>query len=248
MKRRAVLGLAASALAAAGGASLAWRFWPVPTFEFEPVPSLPGFRRLPRCDGLSSGAFLTGLDGPSGTPAQLSEAEVCERTFHGVPTGGGDLAIAIFSDFFCPYCRVLDVEVRALAGRYPRARVIPHEVPLLCVPSEFAARGVRAAAAQGAYEAFHARLIRTTFVPNPAYLRDLARSEGLDVAQFSRDLNSGKTQRHLSDAAVLFRSFGFVGTPALVVGRTLVNGTISRRDLRALMDLEQARALPLRCG
>jgi predicted DsbA family dithiol-disulfide isomerase len=142
---------------------------------------------------------------------------------------------------------VLDVQVRELAAANDRIVVVPHEVPLLGVPSQFAARAVIAAEEQGADDAFHRRLIRTTFVPNPAYLREIADEEGLDVGKFERDMQSEATTMRINDSIALFRAFGFVGTPALAVGRTLVNGAISRADLRALMRLELAQDTPMAC-
>ena len=110
-----------------------------------------------------------------------------------------------------------------------------------------AARGGIAAQQQGAYEAYFKRLIRTTFVPNPAYLRDFAQGQELDVAQFEADLNSAQTQRQLDDSAAAFRAFGFAGTPGVVVGRTLINGVIAPRDLRALVNVEVQKAGPASC-
>lgn len=220
---------------------------PAQAFEFTPVDSPAGFRRIARGDGLTAGQFLTGLDDPASRPPPLAEDEICHLTFAGHPTGPGQLAIAVFSDFFCPYCRVLDLQVRDLASRDDRVKVVPHEVPLLGIPSQWAARAVIAAQVQGGYEAFHSRLIRTTFVPNPAYLRSVAAEEGLDVARFEQDMRSPETDRRLQISAALFRKFGFVGTPGLVVGRTLVNGAISLADLRALIRLELDQPAPDAC-
>jgi len=115
-------------------------------------------------------------------------------------------------------------------------------------PSQLAARAVIAAARQGAYDAFYDRLIRTTFVPNPAYLRSIAEGQGLDMDQFMTDMNSEVTDATLRASLALFRSYGFVGTPALVVGGTLINGVITPADLRALVKVELEAPAPAICG
>ena len=56
-----------------------------------------------------------------------------------------------------------------------------------------------------------------------------------------------ETQEQLARSASAFRAFGFVGTPGLVVGRTLVAGAISLRDLRALIELELGEDAPSAC-
>lgn len=238
--RRNIINLGALGAGIYGVSTVVPWMLPARAFDFTPVDSPGGFRRIARSDGLSAGQFLTGLEDPASRLPPLSQSDICRLTFAGHPNGQGQLAIAVFSDFFCPYCRVLDLQVRDLAAQDARIEVVPHEVPLLGVPSQWAARAVIAAEGQGAYAAFHNRLIRTTFVPNPAYLRSVAAEEGLDVAQFEQDLRSPQTDRRLQTSAALFRAFGFAGTPALAVGRTLVNGTISRADLRALVQLELA--------
>lgn len=234
----------ASALVLAGGA---YALWPARQFEFTLLDQPRGFRRIARSDGLSAGRLFVGIENPSARPAPLTDAQICALTYGGKPTGPGRLTIAVFSDFFCPYCRILDEKVRKLAARDDRINIIPHEVPLLGRASQFAARAVIAAEAQGAYEAFHARLIRTTFIPNPAYLRSVVESENLDPLQFQRDMQSEATDLRLHESASLFGAFGFVGTPALAVGRTLVNGVISPADLRALIRLELEGDGPAAC-
>lgn len=245
--RRNMMVLGAAVAGVYGVKTLGPYILPGRAFDFASVDNLKGFRRIARSDGLSAGQFLTGLQDPAVRPQPLAEAEICQLTFGGRPTGRGQLAIAVFSDFFCPYCRILDVQVRDLAASDARVQVIPHEVPLLGVPSQWAARAVIAADVQGAYEVFHSRLIRTTFVPNPAYLRSVAAEENLDVAQFEQDMRSPKTDLRLQNSAALFRAFGFVGTPALAVGRTLVNGAISVPDLRTLIRLEIDEDAPASC-
>ena len=237
LSRRSILALVGAAIglgAVGGGFGLTWRRTPL---EFEEVLSPPGFRRLKtQSSGLS--AFVGGVE-TSPRPA-LSGARLCDVTFQGHAQQPGHLVIAAFSDFFCPYCRVLDAQVHEIAQGDPAITLVSHQVPLLGRSSMMAARGGIAAANQGAYEAYFARLIRTTFVPNPAYLRDFARGQGLDVARFEADFASAKTDRQLEESAAAFRAFGFVGTPGLVVGRTLVNGVIAPRDLRALVAEEMA--------
>lgn len=237
LSRRSILTLGGAAIglgAIGGGFGLAWRRTPL---EFEEVLNPGGFRRLKTQSGGLS-AFVGGVE-TSPRPA-LGAARLCDVTFQGQAQGQGQVVIASFSDFFCPYCRVLDAQVHEIAGNDAAVTLVSHQVPLLGRSSLMAARGSIAAGNQGAYEAYFARLIRTTFVPNPAYLRDFAQGQGLDVARFEADFASGETDRMLEESAQAFRAFGFVGTPGLVVGRTLINGVIAPRDLRALIALEKA--------
>ncbi len=229
----------------AGGVALlgvaAWRFWPAPEITFETVKGLNGFRRIAG-QGISlGGAVLTvGQE----TDARLPPSRLCEVAYGGREQGPGRLVIASFSDFFCPYCRELEAELRRIAAADARVSIITHEVPLLGFASVMAAKGAIAADRQGAYEPYYARLIRTTFVPNKAYLEDFALGEGLDVARFMADLDAEATQAQLADSLAAFRTFGFVGTPGLALGGTLVNGVIAPRVLRQLVEMEIAADAP----
>lgn len=237
-RRRRVLGLVALG---AVGVGAAYRFWPSPRLSFAPVISPSGYRRLIADGGVTSGGFdpLSGVEGEQVAGSQLSKTALCRETFQGVASGPGALAVAVFSDYFCPYCRELDRLVRKVVSDMPGATLIAHQVPLLGKPSQLAARAVIAAQQLGAYEAFHKRLIQTQFVPNPAYLSQAAVEAGLDPAAFQVAMKAPETADALARSMQVFRSFGFVGVPALVIGKTLINGKISRAQLQTLMQLER---------
>ena len=240
--RRMIVGAAGVGLLGA----VAWRFWPVSEIVFETVRSPAGFRRI-------AGAGMSPFDailsiGQENGGAKLEGDALCKVAFGGRAQVPGRLVIASFSDFFCPYCRVLEAELYQIAARDDRVVIVPHEVPLLGFASLMAAKGAIAAGRQGAYDAYYARLIRTSFVPNAAYMEDFARNEGLDVAQFKADLESKDTTRQLERSLAAFRSFGFVGTPGIVVGRTLVNGVIAPDVLRRLVDIELESGASDACG
>jgi protein-disulfide isomerase len=46
--------------------------------------------------------------------------------------------------------------------------------------------------------------------------------------------------QELDTSSVLSEIFGFIGTPALVVGRTVIQGQISDRNLLKIIDLERS--------
>ena len=109
------------------------------------------------------------------------------------------------------------------------------------------ARAAVAARWQGAYAEFHSRLMGTPVLPSPASLRDLARDAGIDGDMLLRDMTSARTERQLATTAALANRFGFVGTPALVVGRTAVLGGIDRRLVDRLVQAERDAGQPGPC-
>lgn len=146
--------------------------------------------------------------------------------------------IAYFSDYRCPYCRVLSKRLEALAATRDDVRIIWHEWPIFGEVSERAARAALAAKRQGAHAAFHHRLMRSSFVPTEGYLRTLAEQSGIDADALLAEMESPRTEHELAETAALAGMFGFRGTPALVIGRTALVGAVDDARLGALIDRE----------
>lgn len=216
--------------------------------EFQPISDPAGFRRLR--GGASSAGFdiLTGV-GPSGGPpgARQVGASLCESLFGDVRPG--TVPVASFSDYNCPYCRVLTQRLAAMHEASDGAiRVTWHEWPILGEASVAAARAALAAGRQGAYVAFHERLMRSSFRATPAFLAGLAADLGIDADRMIADMDSAEITAELGKTAALANIFGFVGTPALVVGRTVVQGEIDDYTLERLIALEREEGPPPACA
>lgn len=216
------------------------------TFAFSPVPGLPGFRQTERAEISGGAALFAGLDAGEGPALPEVTSDICRHLF-GAP--GDAVPVAYFSDVRCPYCRVLTpllLEVKAEAD--PPVRLVWHELPLLGTGSQLAARAALAAERQGAGDAIHLALARSSFVPSPAYLRDLAGALGIDGDRLLADMDAPGIDRQLAVSAALARAFGFAGTPALVVGRTAHLGRIEALNLRRLIALEAKEAAAAPCA
>lgn len=240
-----------TALFLAGGYSLL-RFGPPAVsqlfagdFEFEPVERPAGFRRL--AAGQSSAGFspLFGLDDEAGPGISAAVAEVgadpCGSLYGGNGLDAGVVPIASFSDYNCPFCRVLTlrlVEIEDAADG--DVQIAWHELPLLGEASMLAAQGALAAKRQGAYVEFHRRLMRAPFRATPEYLEALAEAIGVDHDRLREDMQSTAVQEEIMRSSALAKAFGFIGTPALVVGRTVVQGEIDDATLKRLIDRERA--------
>lgn len=149
----------------------------------------------------------------------------------------GDVAVAplavVFTDFRCPHCRTLETTLDAMGVPYER-----REWPLFGPASVAAARAALAAAAQGRRAEMTARLLRTSFAPNEAWLRAVAAEEGLDAERLLADMAGPDVEAALRETAALARLFGLRGTPTLFYGRTIVEGVAPRAVLNAVMARE----------
>ena len=84
----------------------------------------------------------------------------------------------------------------------------------------------------------HARLIRSPAVTNEAYIAAIAESLGLDRDRLLTDMRSDEIARQLQMTAAIAEVFGFFGTPAFAVGRTVFMGSMSTRSLEKLVSEE----------
>jgi predicted DsbA family dithiol-disulfide isomerase len=219
---------------------------------FIPVDDPPGFRRLSLV-GSTTGAIdpFAGIGASvevAKTDDIIPEADFCSALFGRPKFQPGVAPVAFFSDYNCPNCELLAKDLNALeAEARGGVHLRRHEWPILGAASETSARAAIAAGRQGAQTEFNRRLQRTSFAPSEAYLRDVAQSAGIDPDRLLADMASDATTRELRTSAALVQRFAFPGTPALVVGRTIVVGTIRTATLEALVRAEQSAGPPPGC-
>ncbi|WP_091846838.1 DsbA family protein [Palleronia pelagia] len=118
-------------------------------------------------------------------------------------------------------------------------RISWHELPLLGEGSDRAAKAALAARRQGAYVAFQEALWTTPFQPTRDYLLRLSDSIGIDGNRLIEDMQSEEIVGELMVSKALARTFGFIGTPAMVVGGTVIQGEITEGVLRRLVEIER---------
>jgi protein-disulfide isomerase len=156
------------------------------------------------------------------------------------------VTIVEFFDYRCPYCKTLVTILDQLQTKYD-LRIIYKEWPILGEGSQLAARAALAADKQGRYRDVHTRLMRSGFIPSAGYIENLAAKLGMDQPRLSRDMTSDATTLALRRTSALARELGFLGTPSLVVGRSIVQGAITRAQLESLIEIEAASEGPGPC-
>ncbi len=129
----------------------------------------------------------------------------------------------------------------------PRVRVVYKEWPILGPASDRAARAALAAGRQGKYLRFHETLMKTRGMPTEAVFRYAASEAGIDPHRLLGDMNAKEIGAALRRNDRLAKQLGFTGIPSFVVGRTIVQGAITRSELERLIDLEAAESATAAC-
>ena len=126
-------------------------------------------------------------------------------------------------------------------------RIIYKEWPILGDSSVLAARAGLAADKQGKYLAFHTRLMISSLIPTAAYIEGISVDLGMNQSQLRVDMDSQITTLAIQRTSALASTLSLIGTPALVVGRTIVQGEITRRQLDRLIENERQLQSPKVC-
>ena len=240
-----VLGAIAAAIAVAQRSNLAGRLRPAPDLNFIGLDDPPGYRRLPGGPVSAATALFAGLGDQAPAPLVAARAEVDRDlcgTLHSTVTAPGTVPVAYFYDYQCPICRRLSPRLRDLPG----ITLTWHDLASLGVASDLAARAAIAARAQGAFDAFHDRMMRAVFQPTDGYISALAESVGIDAKRLLADMAAPEVTRQMNRSRALSDRFGMPGTPGLVIGRTLVIGDVDDKTLNRIIALEAAAPGP--CG
>ncbi len=143
-------------------------------------------------------------------------------------TSGAAVTLEEFGDFQCPPCGLLYPDLKKLESTYgTRLRVVFREFPLATMHKNAfdAARAAEAAELQGKFWEMHDKLYEnqkmwSDATPNarPVFM-DFARSLGLDVERFARDLDGQIANSRILLDMKRGDSLGVKGTPTLFIDK-----------------------------
>jgi protein-disulfide isomerase len=135
----------------------------------------------------------------------------------------GDVTIIVFSDYACPYCKLAEPRLMALAAADKGVRIVMKEYPILTRPSMIASRMALAAHKQGKYRQFHLALMRREGALDEAGIVETARAAGLDVPRARRDMMAPEVSDEIIANFNLARGIRAFQTPTYIVGGRILS-------------------------
>ena len=123
----------------------------------------------------------------------------------------------------------------ALLKQDPQVRLIYKDLPVLGPASVLGSKALLAAQRQGAYEKLRDALMHTDIPITSDSLRAHAERAGLDWARLSQDMDSPEIDARIKANLRLASTLGIQGTPAIIVGDTLVPGALDLAQLQRLV-------------
>lgn len=144
----------------------------------------------------------------------------------------GDVTIVEWFDYQCPYCKKAYPEIQKIVEEDGRIRMVMKDWPIFGPPSEHAT-DLTLAAGKHRPQALDA-LMRTEGRLTNAMIDARLKAAGFDVAALKR---AHQSQKRRIDAliarnAAQAEAFGFLGTPAYIVGTVVFPGVPSMQDFR----------------
>ena len=147
----------------------------------------------------------------------------------------GDVTVVEFFDYQCGYCKRSLASMIGLLKSDTNVRVVWKELPILGPASRFAARAAMAAKKQGKYFDLHVALMHVRGRLTERKVIDAAKDAGLEVTQLRADMKDPTLEVYLNETQQLATALGIRGTPAFVIGDTLVSGAINEAGMKQII-------------
>lgn len=156
----------------------------------------------------------------------------------------GSLTVTEFFDYRCGYCRHAAPEIVKLVQENPDIRLVLKDFVIFGNDSEAAARLMLGAKDQGKSLELYKALMAENALDASGALR-IAKGLGIDLEKAKATGESQAVTQHLADTETLAKTLQLSGTPAFIVGDTLIPGA----DMNALkLAINQTRASRAKAG
>ena len=144
----------------------------------------------------------------------------------------GDVTLVEFFDYRCPYCKQVAPSLDALLKEDGKLRIVYKEFPILGEASVYATRVALATKKQGKYAAFHRAMMTTKGDIGDETVLNVATSLGLDISKIKTDMSAPEIDKLIDQNYALADALNIQGTPAIIVGDTLIPGAVDLDTLR----------------
>jgi len=198
-------------------------------------------------DQAARNAYFAGLRDKYKVEVLLQEPRL-EIATEGHPAKGpatAPVTIVEFSDFECPYCKLVVPTLQQIKDKYgDQVRIVFRQFPLdsLHPHARKAAEAALCAQEQGKFWEMHDAMFGDQKALEIPALKATAEKLGVDKTKFEQCLDSGRLAQRVKEDERAGTLVGVSGTPALFVnGRALPSGAAPFETIAQVIDEELAR-------
>ncbi|MFL5294930.1 MAG: DsbA family protein [Phenylobacterium sp.] len=159
-----------------------------------------------------------------------------------VANPGGKVTVVEFFDYRCGYCKLAAPQVVQLIEQNPDVRFVFKEFPIFGEVSDTAAKIALTRPAKAKGVQLYQTLMAEKALDEAALDRHLT-EVGLDPAQARKDAQQPLIDRQIADTRTLAEALRIDGTPAFIVGDTMIPGA-DIPALKAAIAKAKAAAVP----
>jgi protein-disulfide isomerase len=135
----------------------------------------------------------------------------------------GKVTLVAMFDYNCGYCKVIAPEILELARTHPQVRFVFKDMVIFGATSEYAAAAAALAKTPAQYIALHRAFMAAKPLNDDVATRIII-AHGLDPAAVRREQASDARRKYLSDVHDIASGLRLEGTPAFIIGDTLIPG------------------------
>jgi protein-disulfide isomerase len=150
----------------------------------------------------------------------------------------GDVTLVEFFDYNCGYCKKALADVQTLMKSDPKLRVVLKDFPVLGPDSVEASRVALAVKNQLQGQKlfdYHVKLLDSRGRVNGERAVAVAKEMGVDTARLQKDMESAEVRNALQENMALGDKLNLTGTPAFIVGETVIPGAVGMEPLKQLV-------------
>ena len=153
----------------------------------------------------------------------------------------GSLVVYEFSDYNCGYCKRMFPTIQQLLANNDDIRLVVKEFPILSQSSLIAARAGIAAQKQGKFPVFHREMMTYRGQITETTILTAARTAQINLDQLRQDMDSRATNAIIERTRAGAAALELSGTPALIIGETIIPGAVDIEELQNVIDRERAK-------
>jgi protein-disulfide isomerase len=155
----------------------------------------------------------------------------------------GDITLVEFFDYNCGYCKKSLPDIQALAKSDPKLRIVLKDFPVLGPDSVEASRVALAVKKQLQGQKlfdYHVKVLETRGRVGGERAMAVAKEMGVDMAKLQKDIDSPELRSALQENMALGDKLSLSGTPAFIIGETVIPGAVGIEPLKHVIDSVRA--------
>ena len=152
----------------------------------------------------------------------------------------GTITLYEFSDYNCGYCKRIFKDLQAVLAEQPDVRLVVKEFPILAETSVLAAKAAIAAHRQGKFRELHISMMTWRGKIDGDSIDAAVQKAGLDKNRLRKDMEDELTAAILSKTRAAAAALEVKGTPALIIGETIIPGAINKNEILDLINQTRA--------